>query len=59
MKKIITLLATVSAVAFLAACSEQEDKPMPMPTPSSSSSEAAQTSTVTQAAVGQEAPAFT
>ena len=24
MKKIVTLLATVSAVAFLAACSEQE-----------------------------------
>ena len=31
MKKFVTLLATVSAVAFLAACSEQEDKPMTMP----------------------------
>ena len=59
MKKFVTLLATVSAVAFLAACSEQEEKPMTMPTTSSSSSEAAQTSTVTQAAVGQEAPDFT
>ena len=59
MKKIVTLLATVSAVAFLAACSEQEEKPMTMPTTSSSSSETTQTSTVTQAAVGQEAPDFT
>ena len=59
MKKIVTLLATVSAVVFLAACSEQEEKPMTMPTASSSSSETAQTSTVTQAAVGQEAPDFT
>lgn len=59
MKKIVTLLATVSAVAFLAACSEKEEKPMTMPTSSSSSSEAPQTSTVTQAAVGQEAPDFT
>ena len=59
MKKFVTLLATVSAVAFLAACSEQEDKPMTMPTTSSSSSEAVQTSTVTQAAVGQKAPDFT
>ena len=59
MKKIVTLLATVSAVAFLAACSEQEDKPMTMPTTSSSSSETAQTSAVTQAAVSQEAPDFT
>ena len=59
MKKFVTLLATVSAVAFLAACSEQEDKPMTMPTTSSSSSETTQTSTVTQAAVGQEAPDFT
>ena len=59
MKKFVTLLATVSAVAFLAACSEQEDKPMTMPTTSSSSSETTQTSTVTQAAVSQEAPDFT
>ena len=59
MKKFVTLLATVSAVAFLAACSEQEEKPMTMPTTSSSSSEVAQTSTVAQAAVGQEAPDFT
>ena len=59
MKKIVTLLATVSAVAFLAACSEHKDKPMTMPTTSSSSSEVAQTSTVAQAAVGQEAPDFT
>ena len=54
MKKFVTLLATVSAVAFLAACSEQEDKPMTMPTTSSSSSETTQTSTV-----AQEAPDFT
>ena len=33
MKKIVTLLATVSAVAFLAACSEQKEKPMTMPRP--------------------------
>ena len=59
MKKFVTLLATVSAVVFLAACSEQEEKPMTMPTTSSSSSEVAQTSTVAQAAVGQEAPDFT
>ena len=54
MKKIVTILATVSAVAFLAACSEQEDKPMTMSTTSSSSSETTQTSTV-----AQEAPDFT